>query len=189
VTFLDGSVNLGVLSLNGAGAAAVTAVLTPGPYQVEAIYKGDANFVSWAALVPVLVVVPGYTIVANPSALTVKLGETATSAITITPTGGFKGQISLICGETPQIASCSVAPATVILPGDDLPQTVQFTVKTTVVGSSAFLAGPSGDGGGNASGYSAALAMLSPFGMIAVFFRGDVEERGSGGSARWVLGR
>jgi len=169
VNFLDGSVHLGVIGLNGAGAAAVTSALTPGPHQVEAIYSGDGNFQSSAALVSVAVVVPGYTIVPNPAVLTVKLGETATSTITITPVGGFRGQLSLICGKTPQIATCSLSPTTVVLPGDDLPHTVQFTLKTTVVAASASLAGSNGFRVGGASGYAAVLAMLSPFGLIAVF--------------------
>lgn len=119
--------------LHGAGVASVTAVLTPGPHQVEAIYSGDVNFLPYAALVSVTVVVPGYTIVPDPPTLTIKLGQVATSTITITPVGGFKGQLSLVCGRTPQMATCSLSPATVILPGDDLPHTVQFTLETTVV--------------------------------------------------------
>jgi hypothetical protein len=91
----------------------------------------------------------------------VKLGEVATSTITITPVGGFKGQLSLICGRPPQIATCSLAPATVVLPGDDFPHTVQFTLKTSVISSSAAAVPSSG-------GYAAALLMLSPFGWMAV---------------------
>jgi hypothetical protein len=162
MNFLDGSRQLGVFGLDGAAVARVTAVLTPGPHQIEAIYSGDGNFVSSVALVSVAVITPGYTIVANPATLTVKLGEVATSTITIKPVGGFKGQLSLICGRPPQIATCSLAPATVVLPGDDLPHTVQFTVKTSVISSSASLAGFNG------GGYSAALLMLSPFGWMAV---------------------
>jgi hypothetical protein len=160
VNFLDGSRQLGVFGLNGAAVATVTAVLTPGPHQVEAIYSGDANFALSAALVSVTVIIPGYTIVPNPATLTVKLGEVATSTITITPVGGFKGQLSLICGKTPEIATCSLSPAKVVLPGDDLPHTVQFTVKTSVISSASAV--PS------AIGYAAALTMLSPFGWMAV---------------------
>jgi len=161
VFFLDGSRQLGLFALNGAAVATVTAVLTPGPHQVEAIYGGDGNFTSSVALVPVAVITPGYTIVANPATLTVRLREVATSTITITPVGGFKGQLSLICGRPPQIATCSLAPATVVLPGDDLPHTVQFTLKTSVISSSAAAVPSSG-------GYATALMMLSPFGWMAV---------------------
>jgi len=162
VNFLDTAVHLGAISLDGLGSATVTAALTAGVHQVEAIYSGDGNFEPSAALVSVKVVVPGYTIVPDPAALTVKLGQAAKSTITITPVGGFKGQLSLVCGETPQIATCSLSPTTVVLPGDDLPHTVQFTLKTTVIAGSAS-AVPAGG-----TGYAVAALMLSPFGWVAV---------------------
>jgi hypothetical protein len=146
-----------VIALNGAGSAAVTAVRTPGPHQVEAIYSGDANYQHSAALVRVKVVVPGYTIVPNPAALTLKLGEVANSTIIITPVGRFRGQLKLACGETPQIATRSVSPSTVALPGDDLPHAVQFTLKTSVVVSSASMGGS-----------LVALAMLPLIGWVTI---------------------
>lgn len=167
VIFLDRTQQLATAALNGAGVATyTTSSLTVGSHFIVAYYSGDANFLLATNSLIQTVVGPGYSVTPNPAALTVKLGQIATSTITITPVGGFQGQVSLTCGGAPQIATCSLAPVTVVLPGDDLPHTVQFTLKTTVVApSSAGLAGvlPVGF-----SGYETTLTLFSPFGLVAL---------------------
>ena len=75
----------------------------------------------------------------------------------------FQGQISLVCAGAPQIATCSIAPTTVVLPGDDVPKTVQFTVKTTVVsGASSATA---------ATGFAGTFLWWAPLGVAAVSLR------------------
>ena len=159
INFLDGANHLGIIPLSGGAATVTTSALAPGPHLIEAIYSGDSNFVNSAAVVSTTVVVPGYTLTPDPASLTVKLGQVATSTISIAPVGGYQGQVTIACGGTPQIATCSLAPATVVLPGDDLPQTVQFTVKTTVI---------SGATTGGHPTSAAAVALFSPFGLVAL---------------------
>jgi hypothetical protein len=167
VVFSDQTLQLASVPLNGSGVATyTTSSLAVGSHFIVAYYGGDANFLSTSTVVLQTVVGPGYSVVPNPATLTVKLGQMATSTITITPVGGFKGQVSLACGAVPQIATCSLAPTTVVLPGDDLPHTVQFTLTTTVVASSS--AAPVGALPGGPSGYETTLALFSPFGLVAL---------------------
>jgi hypothetical protein len=58
VTFLDGTMNLGTASLNGAGQASINvSTLAPGSHSIAASYGGDANFNSSTASVPLNITV------------------------------------------------------------------------------------------------------------------------------------
>ena len=65
---------------------------------------------------------------ASPSS--VKAGQSATYAITLTPIAGFNSQISLACSGAPLYATCSLPSGTVTLDGNNTP-TVTITVTTT----------------------------------------------------------
>lgn len=67
---------------------------------------------------------------ANPAALTIQRWNTGTSTLTLTPSGGFTGQIAFSCTGLPQCTSSSFTPAAVILPGDNAAHTVQFSLST-----------------------------------------------------------
>ncbi len=69
---------------------------------------------------------PGaYAISASPSSLTIQRGLSAQSIITITPSNGYQGTITLTCGTLPANVTCTVSPST-----------YTFTGYTTVTGSS-----------------------------------------------------
>jgi len=154
---------LATVGLDPSGAATyATSSLSLGSHFIVAYYAGDANFLSSSTAVVQTVVGPAYHLTASPAALTVKLGQMATSTVTITPVGGFKGQVSLACGGAPQIATCSITPLTVVLPGDDVPKSVQFTLTTTVVAAAMGSSAQFGES------YAAAIALFSPLGFFAL---------------------
>jgi hypothetical protein len=81
-----------------------------------------------------------FTVTPNGVATTtVATGQTATYALSLTPSGGFGGSVTLTCSGAPAMASCSVSPATVTLSGTTA-TTATVTVTTTAA-SQVFLPG------------------------------------------------
>lgn len=121
-----------------AGFAAATAwaeaVHTAGNWSITAKYNGDTNYAASPTTAPILIVVTQATPapVATASALTVTAGGSANTTVTITPTGGFTGQVTVSC-----------PPAT--LPPGVTCSTVSVTLGTTAVqqSMSVSVAGPS----------------------------------------------
>jgi hypothetical protein len=68
-----------------------------GTHLVKAIYSGDVNYGgSTSADVSLTVVSPGFTL--GGTSISVVAGATGTSTLTITPTNGFSGTVTLDCG-------------------------------------------------------------------------------------------
>jgi len=133
--FLDGSTQLATVAFNNSGVATYsTTSLAAGAHSITATYAGDTNYLS-ASSTPVTetVVAPDYSVSANPATLTIQRGKTGTSLLTVTPTGGFTGQVAFTCTGLPHFASCSFIPSTLMLPGDDAPRTVQFSLSAVPV--------------------------------------------------------
>ena len=90
---LHGSTDLGTGTLNSAGQAAYsTSSLAVGTHSITAAYAGDASLAastSSAVTVTVTAAVAGFCLSLSPATGTVAQGSTATSTITITPSGGF----------------------------------------------------------------------------------------------------
>jgi hypothetical protein len=132
-TFLDGTTQLATTAFNASGVAAYsTTSLAPGTHSITATYAGSANFLaSSSTALTEAVITPDYSITATPATLTIPRGATGTSILTITPTGGFTGQIAFTCAGLPPSASCTFLPSTVMLPGDDSAHTVQLSLSTS----------------------------------------------------------
>jgi hypothetical protein len=107
--------------------------------------------------------ITGTTVSVAPGATT---GNTST--ITVTPSGGFTGPVSLSCTITPAAASdpatCSLSPASVAISG--VAQTSTLTVNTTAATSSA-LTYPKLPGAPWYAAGGATLACLLLFGIPA----------------------
>jgi hypothetical protein len=134
VSFFDGGVAIGsaVTAVNGS-AAVTRSDFANGTHSITATYSGDANFNGSNTASPTVVKVtkaPDYSLAANPLALVIKRGRTGVSALTITPVGGFNGQVLFTCSGLPQFTTCSFSPAVVTMPGDDAAHTVQFSLNT-----------------------------------------------------------
>jgi beta-lactam-binding protein with PASTA domain len=73
---------------------------------------------------------PGYTLNANPSSLTIQSGSSASTVITLTPTGGFTGTVNFACGTLPTLVTCTFAPASLTVTSST-PLTTTLTIGTT----------------------------------------------------------
>jgi hypothetical protein len=78
-----------------------------------------------------------YVITANPSSLTITRGQSAQSIITITPSNGYQGTITLTCGTLPANVTCTVSPSTYTFTGNisgtssENPAQGTITINTT----------------------------------------------------------
>lgn len=166
--------------------------LPAGTTNIIAGYSGDANYSSSSTVVTV----PPAIFLTNTGGMTLAPGSTGTTAITVTPVGGFVGNVNLTCmvgtgglttNDTP---TCSIASPTTI--SGTTPQLEQLTVRTTGPTSAAMRL-PVGK---FLFGTGAALAMIfflgmparrrgwrSLLGMLAVLYlSGAIGCGGSGGS-------
>lgn len=140
VTFSDGSTQLGTGTLNSSGQVTYsTSSLAVGTHSITAAYGGNANFAastSSAVTVTVTASVPAdFSISLSPASGSVAQGSTATTAITITPSGGFNSQVSFACTGLPAYSTCSSSPATVTPSGTAAASTT-LTLATSVATAS-----------------------------------------------------
>ncbi|MGD0345917.1 MAG: PASTA domain-containing protein [Terracidiphilus sp.] len=73
---------------------------------------------------------PSYTLSANPSSLTIKSGSSASTVITLTPTGGFTGTVNFACGTLPTLVTCAFVPTSLTVTSSS-PLTTTLTIGTT----------------------------------------------------------
>jgi uncharacterized repeat protein (TIGR01451 family) len=72
---------------------------------------------------------PGFNLVATPPVFTVPAGLAATYTVTVTPEGGFTGDVGLTCAGQPELATCTITPGSVTLSGTTA-MTAQMVVTT-----------------------------------------------------------
>ncbi len=104
-----------------------------GTHLVKAIYSGDVNYGgSTSADVSLIVAPPGLTLSGTP--VSVVAGTTGTSTLTITPTHGFSGTVTLACdsaafsGGANDVPTCSSIPPVTI--SGNAPATITFSIQT-----------------------------------------------------------
>ena len=135
VNFLEGVTTLGSGTLTAQAAATFTTSTLPvGTHTITAQYLGDANFSgSQSAVASVTVnavaAAPDFTVSANPISLTVPAGQSATTALTLTPVNGSTQSVSLSCGTLPAFTTCAFSPGSITLGGSQ-PSSVTLTLRT-----------------------------------------------------------
>jgi trimeric autotransporter adhesin len=104
-----------------------------GTHLVKAIYSGDDNYGgSTSADVSLIVVPPGLTLSDTP--VSVVAGATGSSTLTITPTNGFSGTVTLACdgaassGSANDLPTCSSIPPVTI--SGSAPATITLSIQT-----------------------------------------------------------
>jgi hypothetical protein len=167
VTFLDGTTTLGTGSLNGSGVATyTTSSLAVGAHSITASYGGATGFSgSTSAAFSVTITAPAasYTLALSPTSGSVASGSSATSTVTVTPSGGFNQQVSLTCSGAPANATCSVSPASVT-PNGTAAATATLTIQTGV--QTTALNRPAAPGEPHPSNRGLALAFMSGGGLL-----------------------
>ncbi len=136
VTFTDGTLALGAITLDGSGEAIYSSTtLSVGSHTLTASYGGSVDFAtSVSTSVSVTVVAPpkpDFTLQASPPNLTVLQGRHGTATFTLKPTGGFTGSVDLSCGTLPTGASCAFSPQTLTANGDNASLSSQLVLSTT----------------------------------------------------------
>ncbi len=127
VTFVEGTTTLAQQPVDSNGLATYsTSSLAAGQHTITATYSGDANYLSRGSS-PVIQSVTDFQIALLASSQTVTAGGTATYSLTITPTGGLTGSVSIACSQLPLLSSCD--PITVPINGQ--PVTATLPVHTT----------------------------------------------------------
>jgi len=119
VSFMDGEHSIGAAFLDDQGRATLSvAALPAGEEKITAVYQGDDTFEA-ASSDPAVVTaaatgVPGFTLTASNSSLSVVAGNTVTTVITATPQNGFNQGVSLSCSGVPYATvTCVFSPAQV----------------------------------------------------------------------------
>lgn len=130
VTFLDGQTQLGSSTLSSGVATLTLNTLNGGVHPLTAVYVGDTNFNGSTSSL-VRVVAGDYTLTANPSTVNIKQGQSGTATVTVTPTNGYKGTITLSCTNLPVGVACNFSPASVTADGSNTPLTMQLSITTT----------------------------------------------------------
>ena len=132
VTFFDGSTQIGsAVTLANGKASTTTASLALGAHSLTAVYSGDVNFTgSTSTAIALTIASPGFTISQTPPSLTARQGQTAQVQLTVTPTGGFKGLVTLSCSSLPSYSGCSFTPATVTADGTGGLLTAQVSISS-----------------------------------------------------------
>jgi hypothetical protein len=124
------------LTASGANTATASFVvntqnLQPGSNQITAYYMGSATYQTSSA---VIAITSGPNFTLSGAAIAATRGTPATSTITITPNGGFTGNVALSCAVvsptgTTSAPTCSIsAPAAI---AGTTPVTATLTVSTT----------------------------------------------------------
>ena len=89
------------------------------------------------------VLTPSYTLIANPSSLTILSGSSASTVITLTPTGGFTGTVNFTCGTLPSDVTCTFLPTSLTVTSST-PLTTKLTIGTTGTAMASFGTRPAG---------------------------------------------
>jgi hypothetical protein len=122
VSFMNGEHSIGAAFLDDQGRATLrVAALPAGEQEITAVYQGDDSFEAAssgpAAVTAAATGVPGFTLTASNSSLSVVAGNTVSTVITATPQNGFNHAVSLSCSGVPYATvTCVFSPAQ-ITPG------------------------------------------------------------------------
>jgi uncharacterized protein (TIGR03118 family) len=114
IEFHDGSVGLGSAPMNAMGAASLTvSTLATGAHSLTASFAGAGNFAgsTSANVVTDVSAASDFTVAANPTSVMVSPGQSAPVMVTVTPAGGFTGNVSLSCSSVPGV-TCTFGSAT-----------------------------------------------------------------------------
>jgi Bacterial Ig-like domain (group 3)/FG-GAP-like repeat/FG-GAP repeat len=165
VTFFDGTTALGQPAPVNAGVAQLSvSSLSAGSHNITAQYNGDVNYLVSTSPVIVQVVkiaaVPDYSLTASPTSRSVNPGSPASYAITLTPSNGYDGTVTLACPPSAKLPSG----VTCTLPGPVVPAGKAVTMTINTTGPSALLAVPAGS-----NPRPAGMNLWASLGSIGVF--------------------
>lgn len=140
---------------------------------VTAVYHGDSAFAGSAASTEVSTDaasgVPGFTVTANPSSLTLTAGQFGTLELAVTSQNGFSEAVNLSCSGLPGAATCNFNPVVLSPPANGSANSaLQITTMAT--------SGKMGEQPGPIPGHTAIYAVTIP-GLLALVGVGAIRRR------------
>jgi hypothetical protein len=139
VTFVDGSVAIGAVSLQNGVATFTTEFSTPGDHSIVAEYSGDQNFqpANSAPLVERVTSDDEFTIAVSPSLLNQHPGGSSTVRVTLFGNRNTASSAHLSCENLPPGTTCSFQASTVkpSLTGSSTAVTISSTATRTAANS------------------------------------------------------
>jgi hypothetical protein len=131
---------LGTVTTQSSSTVASGNVISESPVAGTSVSTGSAvNLVVSTGPAPT----PSYTLIANPSSLTIKSGSSASTVITLTPTGGFTGTVNFTCGTLPSDVTCTFMPTSLTV-SSSTALTTTLTIGTTGTATAALIKQPAG---------------------------------------------
>lgn len=119
-----------------------TSSTTPGTYTVTITGTSGSDMPTTTLTVIVMsAVTPGFGVAASPDSGSITAGSSATTSISVTPSGGFTGAVALTCSVAPASngVGCSLSPTSVTISGTTAGMS---TLTITTTSSSGALAPP-----------------------------------------------
>jgi len=169
IMFSDGSTALGSAPLNSSGVAMLTTTtLAVGSHGITAQYGGDANFpASQSSVLNEAVAQPNYNLTANPTNQSVNPGSAASYVITLAPSAGYDGTVTINCP--------SNLPSGVTCNNPSIAQgKTQATLTVSTTGPSAALTAPDVK---RHQGESNLWASLGGVGLVGMILAGEWKKR------------
>ncbi len=130
VTFLDAGSALGSASVAANGIAVLTTTLQPGANALSAAFAANTDFAASTSSI-VQVAEADYALTAGQSSLTLNAGGNGTVPVTVTPTDGFQGTVTMGCTSTLASLSCTFAPTSFVFSGATAAQTGTVTITAS----------------------------------------------------------
>ncbi len=142
VNFYNGStlLNSTPITLNAYGVATFTTTTLPtGSDNITATYIGNSSYTtstSSTVTITVSAAAPNFTFTTSSTTVSIAPGQTGNTTLTLTPTGGYSGTVTLSCAGQPLYTSCvftqSGATNNVVTLSGSGPVNVTLTVDTNV---------------------------------------------------------
>jgi hypothetical protein len=130
VTFFDGAAALSTLPLASGVAAFTTSTLAAGPHSITCSYSGSANFsASISSVVIETVSTPDFSVASSSGSAATQPGQPLNIPITLTPQGGFTGQVTFSVTGLPPNSSAVFHPPVLTLGSGSSTDTLTITTS------------------------------------------------------------
>ena len=160
VTFLNGPTTLGTATVTNGVASVTVTNLAVGSYTVTASFAATTNYAASVSGPATLTVVAPVVLTLSPASVTVAPGGTGTSTLTLAPSAGFTGAVTLTCTSPVAYVTCTVTSPVTISGTTSGTATVTINVPATFGTLRIPQIGPERGPG------VVALASLLPFGAL-----------------------
>jgi hypothetical protein len=147
---------------------------------VTAVYHGDAGFAGSTASTEVSVdassTLPGFTVTANPSSLSLTPGQFGTVNLTVTSQNGFSEPVNLSCSGLPGASTCDFNTVVVTPPANG---STNSALQITTMATSGVSADQAARLGGAGAAHRAVYAVVIP-GLLALAGVGAIRRKNFG---------